>query len=90
MCGLIVSGLVQLGALGLGYNSFASHLDLITTLVSTVVFTGSIAVDTRKAIEDYSNRSLDSVKVAVELLLDATNLLIDIIKILIKLNEKKD
>ena len=59
-------------------------------MVSTVVFNGLIAVDTQKAIEYYSNRALDSVKVAVELLLDATNLLIDIIKILIKLNEKND
>lgn len=88
--GLIVSGLIQLGSLSLGYNNFASNLDMITTGASTLIFTGLIAVDTQKAIEDYSKRTLDSVKVAVELLLDATNLFIDIVKILIKLNEKKD
>jgi len=63
---------------------------MISTAASTVIFTGLIAADTQKAIQDYSNKTLDSIKVSVELLLDATNLFIDILKILIKLNEKKD
>ncbi len=85
-----MSGLVKLTAIGLGFSSFASNLDMISTAASTVIFTGLIAADTQKAIQDYSNKTLDSIKVSVELLLDATNLFIDILKILIKLNEKKD
>ncbi len=88
--GLIASGLVQIGGALLGYTEFAHSLDLLTTGASTLIFTGLIAVDTQKAIEDYDNKQLDSVKTATELLLDATNLFIDLVKILIEIMKKRD
>ena len=59
-------------------------------IVSTLIFTGLIAIDTQKAIEDYDNKQLDSVKIATELLLDAVNLLIDFVKISIEIIKNKD
>jgi FtsH-binding integral membrane protein len=88
--GLIASGLIQITGSLLGYTDFAHSLNLLSTGVSTLIFTGLIAVDTQKAIEDYDNKQLDSVKIATELLLDAVNLFIDFVKILIELTKNKD
>lgn len=79
--GLIGASLVQLGAIYMGYGSYASQLDLLTTGASTVIFTGLVAADTQVAIKDYEEKKLDSINVCTELLLDATNLFIDFIKI---------
>lgn len=88
--GLIASGLIQITGSLLGYTDFAHSLNLLSTGVSTLIFTGLIAVDTQKAIEDYDNKQLDSVKIATELLLDAVNLFIDFVKILIELTKNKE
>lgn len=85
--GLIGSGLVQIGASLAGYTTFAHQLDIITTLVSTGVFTGLIVADTQQAIQDFENKTLDSIKCSVNLLLDATNLFIDFIKIFTELTK---
>ena len=80
--GLICSSLVQIGASLMGYTTFAHGLDIISTLGSTIVFTGLIVSDTQQAIKDFQDKQLDSINTSVDLLLDATNLLIDFIKIL--------
>ena len=79
--GLICSSLVQIGATFMGYTSFAHNLDIISTLVSTGVFTGLIIADTQQGIKDFQDKNLDSINTSVDLLLDATNLFIDFIKI---------
>ncbi len=86
--GLIGASLVQLGATYMGYGSFATQLDLLTTGASTVIFTGLVAADTQVAIKDYAEKKLDSVNVCTELLLDATNLFIDFIKIFSQITKK--
>jgi FtsH-binding integral membrane protein len=83
--GLIGSSLVQIGASLAGYSTFAHNLDIISTLISTGVFTGLIVADTQQAIKDFESKSLDSINCSVNLLLDATNLFIDFIKIFTEL-----
>ncbi len=85
--GLICSSLVQIGASLAGYTTFAHNLDIISTLVSTGVFTGLIVADTQQAIKDFQDKSLDSINCSVNLLLDATNLFIDFIKIFTELTK---
>jgi FtsH-binding integral membrane protein len=85
--GLIGSGLVQIGASFMGFTQFAHGLDIISTLASTAVFTGLIVADTQKAIKDFEDKQLDSINTSVELLLDATNLLIDFIKIFAEISK---
>ena len=79
---LIGSSIVQLIAHLYGFHTFGSTLDLITTGASVVIFSSLIAVDTQIAIQNYYDKQLDSIRASTELLLDATNLLIDFIKIL--------
>jgi FtsH-binding integral membrane protein len=86
--GLIGTNLMTLIASYCGFTNFANTLDLGATVVSTVVFTGLIVADTQLAISNYKEKALDTIKTSTELLLNATNLFIDIIKLLIKL--KKD
>lgn len=80
--GIIGTGIAELIAISTGYSSIANTLDLVTTFGSVGVFTALIAVDTQKAIDDYNNKELDSVKVCTELVLDITNLFIDFVKLL--------
>jgi len=51
------------------------------TGVSLLTFTGLVAADTQLAIKGYKEKALDSINTSIELLLDATNILIDMIKI---------
>jgi FtsH-binding integral membrane protein len=81
VCGLIGSSLVQIIAHLCGFHTFGSTLDLITTGASVIIFSSLIAVDTQIAIQDYYDKKLDSIRASTSLLLDATNLLIDFIKI---------
>jgi FtsH-binding integral membrane protein len=85
--GLICSSIVQIGASFMGFTQFAHGLDIISTLASTAVFTGLIIADTQKAIKDFEDKQLDSINTSVELLLDATNLLIDFIKIFTEISK---
>lgn len=82
--GLIVSGLAQILMHFMGLNSFAHSIDTVTTLFSTAVFSGLVAVNTQLAIKSYEEKNLDSVGMALQLLLDATNLFINLVKLLSK------
>ena len=88
--GLIGSSLIQIIGGLLAHPEFTYSFDLITTGASTLIFTGLIVVDTQKAIEDYDNKQLDSVKTATELLFNSINLFIDQVKILIEIKKKED
>ena len=90
VCGLIGASVVQLGASYFGYHTVASDLDIIATGASTVIFTGLVVADTQAAIKDYEEKKLDSINVCTELLLDATNLLIDFIKIFSRVTGNKN
>lgn len=86
--GLIGTNIMTLIASLCGFTNFANTIDFGATIVSTGVFTGLIVADTQMAINDYKEKTLDTIKTSTELLLDATNLFIDIVKILIKLKKE--
>jgi len=80
--GLIGASLVQIG-FGLAGNHQIFHImDMGITGVSLLTFTGLVAADTQNAIKSYYDKTLDSINTSVELLLDATNILLDLIKVL--------
>jgi hypothetical protein len=83
--GLLCTNLLTLSASFLGFTKFASNMDFISTLVSTGVFTALIVVDTHIALQDYKNKTLDTINTTTNMLLDATNLFIDFVKLLIKI-----
>ena len=89
VCGLIGTNLVVLGAGYCGFIKFADTLDLIATFASVGIFTGLIVVDTQKAIQSFNNRTLDTIKSSTEMVLDMTNLLVDFIKLLIRLQKRE-
>lgn len=80
--GLICSGLVQLLMTGLGYNNASWMLGMGTTVLSTGIFSALIAVDTHMAIKSYKDGQLDSTGIALSVLLDVTNLFLDLLKII--------
>lgn len=80
--GLICAGLVQLCMQGFGYHNMAWSLSLGTSVISTGIFSALIAVDTQLAIKSYEEQKLDSTGVALNVLLDATNLFLDLLKII--------
>ncbi len=88
--GLIGTGIAEMIAISMGYSSLANSMDIFASVASVGVFTALVAVDTQKAIDDYNQKVLDSTNVCVELLLDATNLFIDFIKLLNRLTGKDD
>ena len=80
--GLIGASLVQIGFGLAGNYQIFSMMDMGITGVSLLTFTGLVAADTQNAIKSYGDKQLDSINSSLELLLDATNLLIDMIKII--------
>lgn len=86
--GLIGTNIMTLITSLCGFTNFANTMDFGATIVSTGVFTGLIVADTQISINDYKEKTLDTIKTSTELLLDATNLFIDIVKILIKLKKE--
>jgi len=80
--GLICSGLVQLLMMALGYHNASWMLGMGTTVLSTGIFSALIAVDTHMAIKSYEDKQLDSVGIALNILLDVTNLFLDLLRII--------
>lgn len=85
--GLIGTNLLTIITSLLGYTTIASNIDFLTTLVSTGVFTALIVVDTQRALQDYKDKTLDTIGSATNMLLDATNLFIDFVKLLMKFHK---
>ena len=80
--GLICSGFVQLVMMGFGYHNASWMLGMGTSVLSTGIFSALIAVDTHMAIKSYKNKQLDSTGIALSVLLDITNLFLDLLKII--------
>lgn len=92
VCGLIAGSVIQIGGHYMGFYQMANTMDMVITGASTLIFTGLVAADTQRAIQDYQDGKLDSVQAATELLLDASNLFLDMLKIMTRLtgNSKDD
>jgi FtsH-binding integral membrane protein len=80
--GLICSGFVQIGLMATGYGNSAIGLGLATSVVSSGIFSALIAVDTHLAINSYKEGELDSTGIALNVLLDVTNLFMDLLRII--------
>ena len=80
--GLICSGLVQLLMMAMGYYDASFMLGMGTTVLSTGIFSALIAVDTHMAIKSYEDNKLDSTGIALNVLLDITNLFLDLLRII--------
>jgi FtsH-binding integral membrane protein len=84
--GIIGASIVQLGAGLTGYHELFNVIDMGVTAASLIVFTGLVEVDTQRAIENYHNRTLDTIESSLQLALDATNIFIDMIKMISKIS----
>jgi len=80
--GLIATGFGNLALMFLGYHQLANTISLGTAVVGTAVFSGLIAVETQMAIKSFGEQKLDSTGTALALLLDVTNLFLDLLKII--------
>jgi FtsH-binding integral membrane protein len=82
--GLICSGLVQIGMCAFGFGNSANilGLGLATSVISSGIFSALIAVDTHLAIKSYDEHNLDSTGIAINILLDVTNLFLDLLRII--------
>ena len=80
--GLIVLGIIEIILACLGFDKIVCLLSLGTSLISIIVFSGLIFVDTLKAIESYNKSELNAIRCAVEIVLDLVNILLDLLRIL--------
>jgi hypothetical protein len=88
--GLIIASLFKMTLLIFGFDELAFGIDSVTTLLTLFIFGIMIMFDTDKAVKSYNQKKLDSIKMATELLLDVTNIFVSLIKIFIKIVEKKN
>lgn len=80
--GLIVIGIIEIILACLGFDKTVCILSFGTSIISVIVFSGLIFVDTLKAIESYNKSELNAIRCAVEIVLDLVNILLDLIRIL--------
>ena len=73
---------VQIGLMATGYGNSAIGLGLATSVVGSGIFSALIAVDTHLAIKSYRDGELDSTGIALNVLLDVTNLFLDLLRII--------
>jgi FtsH-binding integral membrane protein len=88
--GLIVIGFVEIILACLGFDKMSCLLSFGSSIVSVVVFSGLIFVDTLKAIDSYNKSELNAIRCAVEIVLDLVNILMDLLNILITLMGESD
>ena len=88
--GLIFLGIIEIILGCLGFDQMACLLTFGTSLISICVFSGLIYVDTLKAIESYNKLELNTLKCAIELVLDMVNILLDIINIFLEIFGQSD
>jgi FtsH-binding integral membrane protein len=89
VCGLIMIGIVEIILALMGFNKLVCLISFGSSVVSITVYSGLIYVDTLKAIEQYNNDQLNSIKCAVDIVLDLANLLVNIMRIFVELSKKK-
>jgi FtsH-binding integral membrane protein len=80
--GLIMIGIIEIVLFCLGFDKMACLLSFGTSIISIIVFSGLIFVDTLKAIESYNKSELNAIRCAVEIVLDLVNILMDLLNIL--------
>jgi len=90
LLGLVGMGVVGLGSqLIFGPNLFSAALHSIDTYGGLILFTGMTAYDTHKAIDFYEKRDPDHLGMSVSFYLDFMNILIRIMEIMAKAQQKK-
>ena len=82
-----VSGLIIIGVVGiilacLGFDKIVCLLTFTTSIISIIVFSGLIYVDTLKAIDSYNKSELNAIRCAIEIVLDLVNILLDLFRII--------
>jgi FtsH-binding integral membrane protein len=80
--GLIILGIIELILALIGFDKTVCILSFGTSIISIIVFSGLIFVDTLKAINSYNKSELNAIKCSVEIVLDLVNILLDLIQIL--------
>lgn len=88
--GLIIIGLMEIVLACLGFDKFVCLLSFGTSIISVIIFSGLIYVDTLKAIESYNKSELNAIKCAIEIVLDLVNILLDLIRILLYIFANSD
>ena len=88
--GLIILGIIEIILSAVGFDKTACLLTFGTSIISIIVFCGLIFVDTLKAIDSYNKSELNTIRCAVEIVLDLANILINIMQILINLMPRND
>lgn len=76
--GLIIIGIIKLILALVGFEKIVCLISFGVNIISLIVFTGLIYVDTLKAIDSYNKSELNAIKCAIELVLDLVNILLDI------------
>lgn len=79
--GLIFLGIIEIVLFLMGFDKTACLLSFGTSIISIVVFSALIFVDTLKAIESYNKSELNAIRCAVEIVLDLVNILMDLLNI---------
>jgi len=88
--GLIMIGIVEL-ILGLtGFDKIVCLISFGVNIISIIVFTGLIYVDTLKAIDSYDKSELNAIYCAIGLVLDLVNILLNIMNLILKLISYND
>jgi FtsH-binding integral membrane protein len=88
--GLIVLGIIEIILSCLDFDQTVLWLSFDTSVISIIVFSSLIFVDTLKAIESYNKSELNAIRCAVEIVLDLVNILMDILNILMAFFRNSD
>ena len=83
--GLIVIGLIEIILACLDFDKTVCILSFGTSVISTIVFSGLIFVDTLKAIESYNKSELNAIRCAIEIVLDLVNILLHLLRIILSI-----
>lgn len=88
--GLIMISIVELILALAGFDKIVRLISFGINIISVIVFTGLIYVDTLKAINSYNKSELNAIKCAIELVLDLVTILLNIMDLLLKLISSDD
>ena len=88
--GLIMIGIIEIVLGCLGFDKTVLLLSFGTSIISIIIFTGLIFVDTLKAIESYNKSELNSIRCSIEIVLDLANILINMMDCLMTVLASSD